>query len=279
MIPFMVMVLILVSCSLWTVVVSFSNYALIGKAAKYPEFVGLKNYMNLFRTNSLFHSLKITSLYTLFSALVGQTLLGLIFALMLRQPGIRGKKIFEALFVVSWVIPDIVISFMWGAFASKAGFLNVLLSPFGFEPFNWITTKPLLTIIVANIWKGTAWSYMLFSASLDTVPPHLKEAASIDGASRWQTLIKVVIPYIYQSILVNLLLVTIWTFGQFALIYGITGGGPGNSTKVISILLYKEAFESFQFGYGTAISIIMTLIIGGISLIYFHYMKKADSNV
>jgi len=273
------MVCILVVCSLWTVTVSFTNFALIGKAAKNPEFIGLKNYYNLFRTNFLFHSIKITGLYTLFSALIGQSLLGFSFAIILRQPQIRFKRIFEAMFVISWVIPDIVISFMWGAFASKAGFLNIILSPFGAEPINWITTKPLLTIIIANIWKGTAWSYMLLSASLDTVPPHLSEAASIDGASKWQTLTRITIPYIYQSILVNLLLITIWTFGQFALIYGITGGGPGNATKVISILLYKEAFESFKFGYGTAISIIMTLIIGGFACIYFYFMKKADNHV
>lgn len=279
MIPFVIMVSILVFASLWTVSVSFTNYSLIGKAARNPEFVGLKNYFNLFRTNYLLNSIKITGLYTLFSALIGQSLLGLTFAIILRQPGIRFKRLFEALLVISWVVPDIVISFMWGAFASKSGFLNVILSPFGFEPFNWITNKPLLTIIIANIWKGTAWSYMLLSASLDTVPSHLREAAAIDGASKWQTLIKVTIPYIYQSILVNLLLVTIWTFGQFALIYGITGGGPGNATKVISILLYKEAFESFKFGYGTAISIIMTIIIGFFACIYFYFMKKGENHV
>lgn len=279
MIPFVLMVCVLVVCSLWTVSTSFTNFALIGKAAKNPEFVGLKNYQNLFRTNFLIHSINITGIYTLFSALIGQSLLGFTFAIILRQPQIRFKKFFEAVFVTSWVVPDIVISFMWGAFGSKAGFLNVILSPLGMEPINWITTEPLLTIIIANIWKGTAWSYMLLSASLDTVPPHLNEAASIDGASRWQTLFRITIPYIYQSILVNLLLITIWTFGQFALIYGITGGGPGNATKVISILLYKEAFESFEFGYGTAISLIMTLIIGCFACVYFYFMKKADNNV
>ncbi len=279
MIPFMIMIAILVLCAMWTVSVSFTNFALIGKAAKEPVFVGMKNYIKLIRTYSFFDSLKVTIIYTLFSALVGQSLLGLIFAILLRQPGIRFKKFFEGLLVISWVIPDIVISFMWGAFASKSGFLNVIISPLGFEPFNWITTNPLLTVIIANIWKGTAWSYMLLSAALDTVPPHLKEAANIDGASKFQTLTRVTIPYIYQSILVNLLLITIWTFGQFALIYGITGGGPGSATKVISILLYKEAFESFQFGYGTAISLLMTIIIGAFACIYFYYMRKVENDI
>ncbi len=275
LIPFVLFIALLVFCVIWAIAVSFTDKGLIGIAAIHPKFVGFLNYAKLLRHPDFINSLKVTFSFTFFSSVLGQCVIGLFLAVMLKQRTIRFKPFFEVAILLGWLLPDMVAAFMWGAFASATGFLNAVLAPIGMDPINWITVKPLTTVIIANIWKGTAWSYLLFAAALDTIPGELYEAADVDGATGWQKLTLINIPIILPTILVNILLITIWTFGYFSLIYGMTGGGPGHATEVLSILMYKEAFESFHIGYGSAISISMTIIVGSLSIIYFWGQRKA----
>ncbi len=275
LIPFALFILLLVFCVVWAIAISFTNKSLIGLSAVHPKFVGFLNYAKLLRHPDFINSLKVTFSFTFISAVVGQCIIGLLLAVLLKQKHIRFKAFFEVAVLLGWLLPDMVAAFMWGAFASATGFLNTILAPLGVKPINWITVKPLTTVIIANVWKGTAWSYLLFAAALDTIPGELFEAADVDGATAWQKLILINIPIILPTILVNILLVTIWTFGYFSLIYGMTGGGPGHATEVLSILMYKEAFESFHIGYGSAISISMTIIVGSLSIIYFWGQRRA----
>ena len=275
LVPFVLFIGLLVFCVVWAVVISFTDKSLIGAAAANPRFIGLHNYAKLLRHPDFLNSLKVTFSFTFVSSVLGQCVIGLFLAVMLKQKTIRMKPLLEIAVLLGWLLPDMVAAFMWGAFSSATGFLNVVLSPLGIDPINWITVKPLTTVIIANIWKGTAWSYLLFAAALDTIPGELFEAADVDGATAWQKLTLINIPIILPTILVNILLITIWTFGYFSLIYGMTGGGPGHATEVLSILMYKEAFESFRIGYGSAISISMTIIVGSLSVIYFWGQRRA----
>jgi len=277
MLPFLLFMLLLIFCVLWALGVSFTDKALIGRAAIHPQFVGLKNYIRLLKHPAFLNSLKVTFVFTFFSAILGQGVSGLLLAVTLRNRKLKLKPLFEISILLGWLLPDMVAAFMWGAFASASGFLNTVLSPLGIPPVNWITSRPLLTVIIANIWKGTAWSYLLFAAALDTIPKELFEAADVDGASGWQKLTTISIPIILPTIFINILLVTIWTFGYFSLIYGMTGGGPGHATEVLSILMFKEAFDSFHIGYGSAISIAMTLIVGVLSVFYFMGQRRAEN--
>lgn len=275
-IPFIILISVLLVCVVWTVYTSFTDKALIGKAAIEPAFVGLKNYTKLIQHPSFLNSLKVSMIFSVCSGILGQSVIGLALAVALSKK-IKGKSFLEFSVLLGWLLPDIVAAFMWGAFSSSSGFLNtVFLVPFGLDPVNWLTSKPVLVIVIANIWKGTAWSYMLFSAALDTIPGELFEACTADGAGVWQKLIHVTLPLIFPKILMNLLLITIWTFGYFPLVYGLTGGGPGHSTEILPILMYKEAFESFNIGYGSAISIVMALIVGAFSFIYFIALKRTE---
>ncbi len=275
LIPFGLFILLLVFCVLWAIAISFTNKSLIGLSAVHPRFIGFLNYAKLLRHPDFINSLRVTFSFTFISAVLGQCVIGLLLAVLLKQKHIRFKAFFEVTILLGWLLPDMVAAFMWGAFASATGFLNAILAPLGMKPINWITVKPLTTVIIANVWKGTAWSYLLFAAALDTIPGELFEAADVDGATAWQKLVLINIPIILPTILVNILLVTIWTFGYFSLIYGMTGGGPGHATEVLSILMYKEAFESFHIGYGSAISISMTIIVGSLSVIYFWGQRRA----
>jgi multiple sugar transport system permease protein len=276
MLPFIILISVLLVCVVWTVFTSFTDKALIGKAAIYPSFIGIKNYTRLLHHPSFLNSLKVSMIFSVCSGILGQSVIGLALAVSLKKKR-KGRSFLEFSVLMGWLIPDIVAAFMWGAFASKSGFLNtVFLVPFGLNPINWLTSNPLMIIIIANIWKGTAWSYLLFSAALDTIPEELFEACIADGAGVWQKFTNVTFPLIFPKIIMNLLLITIWTFGYFPLVYGITGGGPGHATEILPILMYKEAFESFNIGYGSAISIVMALIVGSFSFIYFIALKRTE---
>lgn len=138
----------------------------------------------------------------------------------------------------------------------------------------WLFTVPMLTIILANIWHGTAFSMLVFQAALDDVPNEIEEAAVVDGASKWKIFTHIIIPYIKSTITTNMMLVTLQTLGVFGLIYAMTGGGPGNSTTTLPIFMYNQAFVNYQLGYGTAISLLLLLIGIVLSLLYIRSMKE-----
>ncbi|PCI85336.1 MAG: hypothetical protein COB24_13035, partial [Hyphomicrobiales bacterium] len=157
---------------------------------------------------------------------------------------------------------------------SKTGLINQLLIPLGIEPINFLNDFAFQVVVVANIWKGTAWSYLLYSAALDNVSTEVIEAAKVDGANAWQRTRRVILPIIRPHIGTNMLFITIWTFTYFPLIYALTGGGPCTKTQVLAIFLYRQSFGVGKLGYGSAISVAMLLIVGLLSLFYLRLLKE-----
>ena len=132
----------------------------------------------------------------------------------------------------------------------------------------------MLSVIIANIWRGTAFSMLMFQSALDNVDSSIKEAAVIDGAGKVQLLTRITLPLISGAILTNTILITLQTLGLFGLIYALTGGGPGFDTTTLPIYMYNRAFSAYQLGYGTAMAIILLLFGIGLSLSYMKSMKK-----
>jgi multiple sugar transport system permease protein len=124
---------------------------------------------------------------------------------------------------------------------------------------NWFFDKPVLSIIIFNIWRGTAFSFLLFSAALETIPPSFLETADVIGASGFRKLIDIILPHIKRYILTTLILTTLWTFNVFSP-YLLTQGGPSFKTEVLPIYTYRNSFKYFQLGYGSAISTILLFI-------------------
>lgn len=278
MAPALILLLFLVVAVGWALHASFTDIALVGRAARLPEFVGLRNYARIFRDLAFLNSLKISFIFTIGSALIGQALLGLSLAVLLKQKGIsiKFKTAVAAAVILCWIIPDMVAVYVWGAFTAYGGMLNTILGIFGLPAIRWLGKMPLETVIIANIWRGTAFSMILFSSALETVPPTLYEAADVDGASSWQKFKSITLPLITPVILVDLILITMWTFGHFSLVYGLTGGGPGRLTEVLPVFIYNQSFRHYEIGYGAALSFIMFIIVGSVSLIYFRLLQKAE---
>lgn len=126
----------------------------------------------------------------------------------------------------------------------------------------------MFAVIFADVWKTTPYMALLLLAGLQTIPSSLYEAASIDGATKWQQFTKITLPLLKSSILVALLFRTLDAFRVFDLIYVLTGGGPANSTETISILAYKMMFSQTNFGEGSALAVIVFICVALISMIY-----------
>jgi multiple sugar transport system permease protein len=259
---------------LWSVYSAFTNVALTGSAS--VDFVGADNFTTMWKDAQFWNSLWLTLIFVVGSAVIGQNTLGLLIALLLRGRAKLTRAVVSGLVIAAWTVPETVAGFCWYAFLNRDGSLNGILGTIGLDQ-NWLYTTPMLAVILANTWRGTAFSMLVYQAALNDVPPELHEAAAVDGASVWQRLRYVTIPLIRRSIVSNLMLITLQTLAAFGLIYVLTKGGPGNKSQTTPIYMYQESFQFYKLGYGTAMALVL-LVIGAIfSLIYVKLIKVDDT--
>jgi multiple sugar transport system permease protein len=258
---------------LWSVYSAFTNVALTGSST--IDFIGLANFRTMFHDSQFWNSLWLTLVFVVGSAVIGQNTLGLLIALLLRGRGKVARAVVSSLVVAAWTVPETVAGFCWYSFLHQEGTLNAILHRVGFSQ-NWLYTTPMLAVILANVWRGTAFSMLVYQAALNDVPPELHEAAAVDGATGWQRLRRVTLPLIRRSIVTNLMLITLQTLAAFGLIYVMTKGGPGSKSSTTPIYMYQESFQFYKLGYGTAMALVL-LVIGAIfSLIYVRLIKVDD---
>ncbi|MCD6541226.1 sugar ABC transporter permease [Candidatus Bipolaricaulota bacterium] len=266
--------------ALWGIYVSFTNEALTGPAAAHPRFVGLQNYKRLFRDPLFYGSVYRSFIFVAGSAIIGQAGLGLLLAALTSQrrrlwPKIRfAGRLATTLAWLAWVVPETVIGWCWISFLDYDGVLNEFLRFLGFKPVYWLVHYGMLSIILANIWWGTGWSVMLFKAALESIPREIEEAAEVDGAAGWKKFRYITLPLLRGPVMVNLILITIWTYGVFGLPLMLTGGGPGHRTELMTIYAYKLGFKYFEIGYGTTVSIGILLISLLLTLGYYKLLGR-----
>src|SRR5690606_4886134 len=176
--------------------------------------------------------------------------------------------------VLAWIIPEVVVAFAWFAYLDRdSGTLNMILSALGLGKPDWLFDYPLLSIIIFNTWRGSAFSMLLFQSALETIPPSYIETADVAGASAWQKFRDILVPLLRGHIATDLILITLWTFNVFTP-YLLTGGGPTNRTQLVSIYTYKTAFQFFRFGQGAAIAVVMMFINLTLALIYLSTLRR-----
>lgn len=257
---------------LLTVYYSFTNLALTGEGAANPVFVGITNYLTMFRDRYVITAI-INTLVFLVGCLVGQQVLGFVIALMMRRCGKRFRRVVGAIILAGWVTPEIVVALCCTTFFGDFGTVNAILEFFGADPVSWLYEWAMLTVIISNVWHGTAFSMMNFQSALDNIPSDIEEAARVDGASRFQTLTRIIIPCLKGTIGTNTILNILSTLGVFGLIFAMTGGGPGTKTLTLPVQMYRQAFISHQLGYGTAISMLLLSIGVFCSVLYTRFIK------
>ena len=160
------------------------------------------------------------------------------------------------------------------------GLLNGLLTQLGIikDYVAWLSSPKLamVMLIIANLWQGTPFSIVLFLAGLKSIPKEEYEAAAIDGASSLVSFLYITIPHLMPIIYMNVVMKTIATFKVFDIIYSLTCGGPGGSTTVVGMLIYKESFEYMKFGQGAAMSFLLLIIVLCFVIIYSRMFKEEE---
>jgi len=261
----------LVFPAMWTLYLGLTDYRLTGIAAAHPQFVGLTNYTTAFGDAQFRNSLWLTILFVLGSAIIGQTCMGFGIAWSVRSVPRLVRGVVETLVLLAWILPSSVVAYLWIAYLGRGdGTLNTILQTQGTD---WLLAHPMLSIIVFNTWRGTAFSMLLFSAALNAVPPSQLETARLSGASTLQQLRDVVFPHIRGHILTNTLLISLWTFNDFSP-YLLTAGGPNHASETLPVYIYNSALNAGQLGYGSAISLIMLVVNLVIALFYLRLLKE-----
>jgi multiple sugar transport system permease protein len=258
---------------------SFTNQSLTGVAARNPQYIGFQNYAELFDFSQWMNrgefgsSLLITAQFVIGSALIGQAGLGLLIALAFRRAGFL-RQLVHTLAIIAWIMPDVVIAFAWFAFLDPfAGTLNNILGTLGLPKPDWVLDYPMLSIIFFNTWRGTAFSMLLFSSALGSIPPSYLETAEVIGASTWQKMRDILLPLLRTTIATDLILITLWTFNTFSP-YLLTGGGPNYRTELVSIFTYRTGLQYFQFGKGSAVAVVVMLINLVLATIYLFISRR-----
>jgi multiple sugar transport system permease protein len=260
---------------------SFTNYSLTGIHANNPDFIGLNNYTALFSSKTwttrgeFGASLLLSAQFVLGSALIGQACLGMLIALMFRGKTGPLRQLVYMLAIIAWIIPDVVIAFAWFAFLDPfSGTLNNILGTFGLGKPDWLLKYPMLSIIAFNTWRGTAFTMLLFTSALGSIPPSYLETADVIGASPWQKFRDILFPLLRTTIATDLILITMWTFNTFTP-FLLTNGGPGFRTDLVAIYTYRIGLKNLEFGRGSAVAVVVMLINLALASVYLMVSRRS----
>lgn len=241
--------------------ISLTNRKLTGLS----KFIGLKNYVNMFKSATFLNSLRVTLLFTICMMIV--TALWALFLAILLSRRQRGNGVFQFFYFIPAVIPTVALAFAFKMiFGNDAGVVNYLLSLLlGRRVMvNWLydpATVYAAVFFVTLFTYSTGQMMLIFRSGLSDVPRELYEACDIDGAKPLRKFVSVTLPILSPVILFNTVMGSISALnGSFALLYPLTEGDPNGMTNVLSLLIYKEAFLNYKVGYGCALSVALFLI-------------------
>ncbi|WP_039937554.1 carbohydrate ABC transporter permease [Streptomyces himastatinicus] len=252
--------------------IAFTNMQLTGTST--TEFTGFANFRRAFGDDDFRNAVVLTLVFTVVSSLLGQNTLGLALATLMRRASKPVRTLIGAVVVAAWVVPEIVAGFLLYAFFRREGTLNALLDGLGLPSQNWLYTLPILAVSFANVWRGTAFSMLVYSAALSEIPQEITEAAEVDGAGGLRRFWHVTLPMIRRSIGTNLMLNTLQTLSVFGLIWAMTRGGPGNRSQTLPVFMYDQAFNKSLIGYGTAVALLLLLVGAAFSVVYLRLMRE-----
>lgn len=239
------------------------------------SFIGLQNFIQLFSDTQFWISLKFTMIFTI-TAVFGSYFVGLPLALLLRNE-VWGRGVFRVLLLLPWVLPPVVSILSWNwILGNQSGLFNQMISWFGGSPQYLLSypTTAVVAVCIVKVWISYPFMFMTCMAALEGVDPMLYEAASIDGASKFQQFLYITVPQIKGVSVVAWVLMAIWSVNDFATPWLFTQGGPLNATEHLPILAYRDAFVNQNIGQGAAVAVVSLLILLGLSSILLRSMYR-----
>jgi multiple sugar transport system permease protein len=252
---------------------SFTSWDVISP----PKFIGIQNYVNLFSNGPVMASFGVTIVLAL-AIVVLQITLGMLLAVLANNRKRNGTRVF---FRTSFYLPLLASSaavsiFMGYIFDAKFGLVNYYLGQLGLPGIPWLTDPfwAKVTVVMIVVWQQVGFTFVLFIAALMSVPTDVQEAAKIDGAGPWRTLFRIKIPLISPTILFATVIALINAMQLFDQPFIMTKGGPGTATTTATISMYQAGFQNLQFGFASAIAILLLVIIGAITGLQFLAARK-----
>ncbi|GAB3839282.1 ABC transporter permease subunit [Kribbella italica] len=240
------------------------------------RFVGLGNFTRALGDPEVVHSFLITLLYAA-GTLVAGTVVGLLLAVILNQ-AIPGRTLFRSVLLIPYLTSVSIIGLLWrNILDPQVGILNRVLDQLGLPGQTWLSTHPLATIVGITVWSGAGYTMVLFLAGLQGIPGLYYEAARIDGAGPWRRFFAITLPLLTPTTLFVTIIGLIGTLQQFALPYIVTGGGPGNATSLYAHRLFLVAFNDNDFGYASALSVLLLIVVLVLSLVQLKIGDRADA--
>ncbi len=262
---------------------SLTNYDILSP----PQFVGLRNYIDLFTADPLFYKAVGNTFYYALISIPLNLLIAILIAMLLNTK-VRGLSIYRTLFFLPSIVPEIASAMLWAWILNpQFGLANALLKAFGLNSIGWLTdpnwSKP--SLILVGLW-GFGGSVVIFLAALQDMPRQMYEAAEIDGANTWSKTIFITLPMLTPTIFFNLINGIIGAFQYFTAAYVLTGGqgGPAGSTTFYSLLLYRNAFSYFKMGYASSMAWLLFAAVFVLTLLLFKssgrwvYYEGGDKN-
>jgi multiple sugar transport system permease protein len=241
-------------------------------------FVGLANVVEVLQGDFL-RLFGQTMVFTL-----GTTVLPFVvgFALALAlNTRIRGAKVLRGLMLIPWLVPGVVVSFLWmWIFNANYGVMNALLEGVGLVdgPQAWLAQPgtAMGAVILAKTWQSFPWMMVMLLAGLQTVPGELHEAAEMDGAGTIRRFFAITLPHLKGIVGLVLLLEFIWNFQHFDIIYVLTGGGPAGATQTFATAVYETAFHGFDLGRAGALGLLWMVLLMGLVVVYVRFSEKGE---
>lgn len=254
---------------------AFTSWNAFGTA----PWVGLDNFTRMFGDSSFYTSLTNTLYYTVFH--IPLTLAASLGLALLLNRKLRGVAFFRTAAFFPYITSIVAIAVVWNMlFSPEYGPINQLLMAIGIDnPPGWTTSADwsMPAVIIVGTWREMGYYMLLFLAGLQTIPPELYEAARMDGAGPWQRFRNVTMPSLRPTTFFVTVMLTIGSFKVFDLILVMTNGGPGQSTLVLSQFIYQKGFVENQFGYASAISIVLFLICISVTVVQFVVNKRRNA--
>jgi multiple sugar transport system permease protein len=259
---------------LYSLYLSFTDFRAIANVP--PHWVGLKNYADILNDEQLWIYFRNTGRYALLSVSL-QTLVGFGLALLLRK-SFRGSGLITTLILIPMMSAPVVVGLFWKLLYNPGfGIFNYLLGFAAGKGPDWLgsPTLAMWAIVIVDVWMWSPYVMLLSLAGLSAIPSYLYEAADVDRASPWFQFWRITLPQVAPLLLIAVLFRTIEAFKTFDLVMGLTGGGPGDSTEMVSVNLYRIAFlGQFNTGKASALAYIVLIIIIGVSNLYIKYLNR-----
>lgn len=250
--------------------ISFTDW----NALRPPNWIGLDNFIAIVQDPLFWQSVRVTAIYTAVSVPLRLSL-AFCLALLLNQT-VKGLSIFRTIFYIPSIVPLIASSLIWlWLFDPNYGVVNLITRGLGLPPYPGFgnSTTALPSMIMMSLWD-IGGMMIIFLAGLQGMPDHLYEAAKIDGGNSWQRLRYITIPLMTPTVFFNLILSMIGTLQTFSQAYVMTQGGPNNATLMYVVYVYRKAFRDLDFGYASALSFIMFLVIAALSYLVFRSSSR-----